>query len=39
MEESSPDSVKYRWKRSYTLVLVANAAYILLFYILMLIFS
>lgn len=26
---------KYRWKKSYTLVLLANAAYILFFYFLM----
>lgn len=30
---------KYRWKRSYTLVLVANVAYIFLFYVLMLLFT
>lgn len=30
---------KYHWKKAYTLVLMANAAYIFLFYILMIIFS
>ncbi len=30
---------KYRWKKSYTLVLIANTAYILLFYFLMNMFS
>ena len=30
---------KYQWKRSYTAVLVANAVYIVLFYVLMTIFS
>lgn len=30
---------KYLWKKSYTLVLVANAFYILLFYFIMKIFS
>lgn len=30
---------KYKWKRSYTAVLIANAAYILLFYLLMIYFS
>jgi hypothetical protein len=30
---------KYKWKKAYSLVLLANAAYILLFYILMTIFT
>ena len=30
---------KYQWKRSYTAVLIANAVYIALFYVLMTIFS
>lgn len=30
---------KYHWKKSYTLVLVANALYILLFYLIMNYFS
>lgn len=30
---------KYTWKREYTFVLVANAAYIILFYIIMQTFS
>lgn len=30
---------KYQWKKSYSIVIIANAAYILLFYILMTIFS
>ena len=30
---------KYEWKKAYTAVLIANAAYIFLFYILMTIFS
>jgi len=30
---------KYVWKRSYTLVLIANALYILFFYLLMNIFQ
>lgn len=30
---------KYQWKKAYTVVLLANAAYIFLFYILMTIFS
>jgi uncharacterized membrane protein len=30
---------KYKWKPIYTLVLVANAIYIILFYLLMTIFS
>ncbi|SOC81192.1 hypothetical protein SAMN06296241_2765 [Salinimicrobium sediminis] len=30
---------KYQWKRSYTAVLIANAVYIVLFYVLMTIFS
>lgn len=37
--EEPPKPEKYQWKKSYTLVLVANAAYILLFYFLMLIFQ
>ncbi len=39
MEKYSSHPVKYRWKKSYTLLLVANGLYILMFYILMLIFS
>lgn len=39
MEESSTQPKKYQWNKSYTMVLVANACYILMFYILMLIFS
>jgi len=36
----SPDSIqKEPWKKSYTLVLVANAVYIILFYFLMNTFS
>ena len=36
----SPDSIqKEPWKKTYTLVLVANAAYIILFYFLMTFFS
>ena len=30
---------KYKWKSEYTVVLVANAAYIILFYIIMKTFS
>ena len=30
---------KYKWKKTYSLVLLANAVYILLFYILMTIFT
>lgn len=30
---------KYQWKKSYTAVLIANAIYIVLFYVLMTIFS
>ena len=30
---------KYQWKKAYSAVLIANAAYIFLFYILMTIFS
>ena len=30
---------KYYWKKSYTAVLVANAAYVMIFYFLMTIFS
>lgn len=30
---------KYRWKRSYTFVLVANAVYVILFYFLMTLFT
>ena len=30
---------KYHWKKSYTVVLIANAAYILFFYFLMSYFS
>lgn len=30
---------KYHWKKSYTLVLAANAAYIVLFYFLMKLFA
>ena len=48
MEEENPPArpskktfipEKYIWKRSYTLVLVANALYIILFYFLMIIFQ
>ena len=34
---SNPD--KYHWKRSYTIVLLANVGYIIVFYVLMLLFS
>lgn len=34
-----PKPEKYIWKKSYSFVLFANAAYILLFYILMTLFS
>lgn len=34
-----PKPEKYIWKRSYTLVLIANVAYILLFYVLMNLFT
>lgn len=30
---------KYHWKKSYTIVLLANAVYIILFYLLMTLFS
>jgi hypothetical protein len=30
---------KYKWKKAYTLVLLANVAYIFLFYLLMTIFT
>lgn len=30
---------KYKWKKAYTVVLLANAVYIFLFYILMTIFT
>lgn len=30
---------KYHWKKAYTIVLVANAVYIVLFYLLMTFFS
>jgi len=33
------DKQKYVWKKEYTVVLIANAVYILLFYILMKIYS
>lgn len=33
------DPKKYQWKRSYTLVLVANAVYVFLFYLLMISFT
>ena len=30
---------KYRWKKSYTFVLIANAVYVILFYFLMTLFT
>lgn len=32
-------SKKYQWKKSYTVVLIANAVYIILFYFLMTLFN
>ena len=38
-QDLPPKPEKYIWKRSYSLVLIANAAYILLFYVLMNLFT